>query len=312
TGTAGAATHLVFSQQPTSATSGTSIAPAITVTALDASNNVATGFANQISLAIGNNAGGGTLTGGGAISPVSGVATFSGVSIDKVGTGYTLSTSATGVTGATSSGFDITAGTATHLGFTQQPSSAVSGASVTPAISVTALDASNNVATSFASQVSLAIANNAGGGTLTGGGAVTPVSGVATFSAVSIDKAGTGYTLSTTATGVTGATSLAFNITVGAATNISAASTPPASATVGASVAAPSVLVTDSHGNPVSGVSVTFSVTAGNGSISPASPTIISTDGTGHATLTSWTLGTTAGTNTVSAASTGLSGSPVT
>ena len=310
TGTAGTATHLAFTQQPTSATSGASIAPAITVTALDASNNVATGFANQISLAIGTNAGGGTLSGGAAVSPVNGVATFSAVSIDKAGTGYTLTTAATGVTGATSTTFNITAGTATHLVFTQPPTSAVSAKSITPAITVTALDARNNVATGFANQISLAIGTNAGGGTLSGGAAVSPVSGVATFSAVSIDKAGTGYTLTTAATGVTGATSATFNITAGAATTIAAASTPPASATVGTSVTAPSVLLTDTHGNPVSGVSVTFAVTVGNGSIAPTTP--VATDGTGHATLTTWTLGTTAGINTVTAAATGLTGSPVT
>src|SRR6185437_9236416 len=80
TGTAGTETALVFSEQPAIAVSGASITPAITVTALDANNNVATGFANPISLAIGTNAGSGTLTGGGGVSPVSGVATFSGVS----------------------------------------------------------------------------------------------------------------------------------------------------------------------------------------------------------------------------------------
>src|SRR6185437_1356727 len=123
---------------------------------------------------------------------------------------------------------------------------------------------------------------------------------------------GTGYTLSASATGVLAATSSGFNITAGTATTITSASTPPASATVGSSVTAPSVLVTDAHSNPVTGVNVTFTVTVGNGSISPASPAVIQTDVTGHATLTTWTLGTTEGTNTVTAGSIGLTGSPVT
>ena len=311
--TAGTATHLVFSQQPSNAVSGASIAPAITVTALDASNNVATGFANQISLAIATNAGGGTLTGGGAVSPVSGVATFSGVSIDKSGTGYTLSASATSVSGATSSAFNITAGTATHLTFSQQPTSAVSGASIAPAITVTALDASNNVATGFANQVSLAIANNAGSGTLTGGGAVSPVSGVATFSGVSIDKAGTGYTLSTSAASVTGATSSAFNITAGAAAKISISVGDGQSATVNTAVAtAPAVLVTDANGNPVAGVSVNFVVGLGGGSLNGTNPA--TTNASGIATTGTWTLGTTAGANTLTATASGFSGggNPVT
>jgi len=41
------------------------------------------------------------------------------------------------------------------------------------------------------------------------------VNGVATFSNLSINKAGTGYTLSATSSGLTGATSNAFNITGG-------------------------------------------------------------------------------------------------
>jgi len=61
----------------------------------------------------------------------------------------------------------------------------------------------------------------------------------------------------------------------------------------------PSVRVTDVSGNPVSGVAVTFAVTAGAGTISPTSP--MTTDATGIATLTSWTLGPSVGGNTVNA-----------
>jgi adhesin/invasin len=81
-------------------------------------------------------------------------------------------------------------------------------------------------------------------------------------------------------------------------------------ATVGTAVAtAPSVLVTDASNNPVSGVSVTFAVASGGGSVTGASAT---TDGSGIASVGSWTLGTTAGANTLLASSPGLSGSPVT
>jgi hypothetical protein len=74
--------------------------------------------------------------------------------------------------------------------------------------------------------------------------------------------------------------------------------------------------VTDVHGNPVAGVSVTFTLTVdGNGgSISPASPAAIVTGANGVATLTSWTLGTDVGTdnNTVTATAAVPNGSPVT
>ncbi|HEU4641454.1 MAG TPA: filamin/ABP280 repeat domain-containing protein [Gemmatimonadaceae bacterium] len=82
------------------------------------------------------------------------------------------------------------------------------------------------------------------------------------------------------------------------------------SATVGTAVAiAPSVRVTDAFGNNVPGVTVTFAVQSGGGSVTGATPT---TDANGVATVGSWTLGPTAGTNTLSATAAGLSGSPVT
>src|SRR5262249_37739418 len=146
-------------------------------------------------------------------------------------------------------------------------------AAITPAITVTALDASNNVATGFANQISLAIGTNAGGGTLTGGAAVSPVSGVATFSGASIDKAGTGYTPTTAATAVTGATSGTFSSTAAAAAKIVVNAGQGQSAVAGSAVAtAPSVLVTDANDNPVAGVTVTFAVASGGGSLTGTNP----------------------------------------
>ncbi len=82
------------------------------------------------------------------------------------------------------------------------------------------------------------------------------------------------------------------------------------SAPVGTAVStAPSVLVTDANNNPVSGVSVTFAVASGGGSITGGTAT---TDAAGIATVGSWMLGTTAGANTLTVTSAGLTGSPLT
>jgi 5-hydroxyisourate hydrolase-like protein (transthyretin family) len=85
------------------------------------------------------------------------------------------------------------------------------------------------------------------------------------------------------------------------------------SATISTAVAAPpSVLVTDTYDNPVSGYDVTFTVTAGSGTIVPASPATVATNSSGVATLTSWTLGSSAGTNNNAVEATAaLTGSPV-
>src|SRR5207253_2975702 len=207
--TAGSAGTLVFTVQPTSTVAGASITPAIQVTARDANGNTATGFTGNVTLAIGTNAGGGTLSGGGPVAAVAGVATFSAASIDKVGTAYTLTASATGPATGTSTAFNITAGTAATLVFTVQPTSTVAGANITPAIAVTARDANGNTATGFTGKLMLAIGTNAGGGVRSGTVPRAATGGVATFAGLSIDKVGTGYTLTASAMGPATGTSAA-------------------------------------------------------------------------------------------------------
>src|SRR3989454_6829693 len=116
-------------------------------------------------------------------------------SIDKVGTGYTLTASATGPVTGTSRAFNITAGTAATLVFTVQPTSTVAGGSIAPAVEVTARDANGNTATGFTGNVTLAIETNPSGGALSGTATHAASGGVATFTGLSIDKVGTGYTL---------------------------------------------------------------------------------------------------------------------
>ena len=63
-------------------------------------------------------------------------------------------------------------------------------------------------------RVTVALSNNPGGATLGGTLTVTAQSGVATFSGLTLDKEGTGYTLLVTANGLTGADTSAFNVLV--------------------------------------------------------------------------------------------------
>ena len=73
------------------------------------------------------------------------------------------------------------------------------------------------VSSDHTTQVSLAIGTNPAGGTLSGGSAVTVASGIATFLGLSVDTAGTGYTLTaSSAPAYSPATSAAFNVTSGA------------------------------------------------------------------------------------------------
>src|SRR5204863_136868 len=135
---------------------GATLTPAVQVTARDAQGNVATDFTGTVTVALGVNPGGATLSGTTSVGAASGVATFSTLSIDKVGTGYTLTGAATGLSGATSTAFNITPGTAAQLAFSVQPTSTTAGATVTPAVQVTAQDAQGNTATGFTGATSAA------------------------------------------------------------------------------------------------------------------------------------------------------------
>ena len=104
---------------------------------------------------------------------------------------------------------------ATQLAFTVQPSTTLPLMTIHPAVQVTALDAAGTPATSYNGAVTIAIGNNGGllmPGTLSGTKTVTAVNGVATFSDLSIDQLGNGYTLKVAASGFTGAESKPFNI----------------------------------------------------------------------------------------------------
>ena len=206
-------THLTFAQQPTNTNAGSSITPAVTVELRDAGNNLVTGATNTVTLAIGTNPGGGTLSGTTSVAAVNGVATFSGLSINNAGVGYTLVASATSLTGATSSTFNITAAAPpTQLAFVQQPTNTNAGASITPAITVEIRDASNALVSTATNTVTLNISTNPSGGTLSGTTSVAAINGVATFSGLSINNAGNGYVLTASSPGLTNADSSAFNI----------------------------------------------------------------------------------------------------
>ena len=101
---------------------------------------------------------------------------------------------------------------ATKLAIGQQPSATSAGASIAPPITVVVQDASGNTATSANNAVTLAIGTNPSAGTLSGTKTVNAVSGVATFSGLNINNPGTGYTLVASASGLTSATTNAFNI----------------------------------------------------------------------------------------------------
>lgn len=139
--------------------------------------------------------------------------------------------------------------------------------------------------------------------------AMTGADGRAAFTDLALRGAPGTYTLVFSAPGLE-ADSIGVSLNAGVATTMAAATSASQAGIAGEAVAAPpAVRVTDEGGNPVAGVTVTFAVTSGGGSVAGATP-VSGSDGI--ATLGSWTLGPAAGTNTVTAAAAGLGGSPLT
>jgi hypothetical protein len=138
-------------------------------------------------------------------------ATFATAGTQSLTATDTVTSSSTGTLA-----ISVLPGTATHLVFLQQPSSAAAGAAITPVVKVALLDQYNNVVTTDnTDKVTLVLGTNPSGATLSGG-TVTVVQGVATFTGLSVSKAGTGYTLVGSSGTLTGTTSAAFNVTAAA------------------------------------------------------------------------------------------------
>ncbi|MDH4046466.1 MAG: Ig-like domain-containing protein, partial [Gemmatimonadota bacterium] len=140
------------------------------------------------------------------IATVDGTGLVEGV---LVGTA-TITATAEGVDGT--AGVTVTVGAAAALAFTVEPSTTEVGQVITPAVEVTVRDAAGNVVPTLADPVTVAIGSGPVGATLGGTPDQDVFGGVATFADLTLDVAGTGYTLAASAPGLTGATSTAFDV----------------------------------------------------------------------------------------------------
>lgn len=245
--------------------------------------------------------GGGGLTGATKKTDVSGLAAVGSWTVGRVAGGNTLSATAASLPAATFSATG-TADVADSLTLS-------GGNNQTDTVKAT-------LATPYTVRVSDQYGNPVSGKTVawgvSGGGSITPTSitnssGIASATRVFGTVAGAQGASATLAGLIGSPVSFSATATHGAPTTIIKVAGDGQSATAGSAVGvAPSARVTDQYGNPVAGVGITFSVTAGGGSVAPTSA--ITTDGTGTATVTSWTLGPSAGTNnnTLTASSAGL------
>jgi hypothetical protein len=207
------------------------------------------------------------------VAAASGVASFSTLSIDSAGTGYTLTASTGGLTGATSNSFNITVGAASKLAFHVQPANATAGVAIAPAVQVEVQDAGGNRVTGYTNNVTVAFGTNAGGGTLSGTKTVAASAGLASFSTLSVDKAAAGYTLAATAVGVgTGATSNTFTISHAAADHLTFTVQPTNSQVAPQTLNSFTIQIRDAFDNLVTDATdqVTLVITNGTGTAGAA------------------------------------------
>ncbi len=172
---------------------------------------------------------------------------------------------------------------------TQPPASSPAGSNFSVGVSVQ--DSSGNlISTDSATVVSLAVTSGTGtaGATLscTGGNSATASSGVATFSC-SLDRTGTGYTLTATASGLTPASTSSFGITPGTPSKLAVSAQPPGSWPAGSNFSV-GISSNDASGNLVStdtATVVSLAITSGTGTVGA---TLSCTGGTAPRSRRAW------------------------
>ena len=266
----------------------------------DANGNPVIGAAVTFSIGLG----GGAVTGADALTDAFGVARVGTWRLGPTPGQQTLLATAPGLVGSpvifnAYATVPAAAGMAVAAGNNQtaRPGFAVATA---PAVILTDADGAP------VSGIVVTFSVTGGGGSITGSSATTGADGIAAVGSWTLGGSPGPNTLTVEAAGL----SLTFNATAAlpGASTMSINGGNNVSGVAGQQVGtAPSVKITDSEGNPVAGVTVTFAVLTGGGSITGATPT---TNASGIATVGSWTLG--IGGNSLSASSPGLNGNPLT
>jgi len=185
-------TRVAFAVQPSDVVAGVSFNPAILVEILDAFGNRVTSATATVTLSLGNNPGGAALSGVVTASAVNGVATFDAATLNRTGSGYTLTADSPGLAGATSASFSVTPASASKLAFAVQPTSIAEGVPFDPVVVVELQDAFGNRVTTAVGTVTLTVRSSTGGNppsgtTLVGGGARGLSQGAAVYTGMTVN-----------------------------------------------------------------------------------------------------------------------------
>ena len=269
--TPGVAVKLVFVTQPGGSTPESVFTRLPVLKAVDANGNTVTSYKVPVILTItpGAGASGARLFGATTVSPVNGAAVFTDLSINLVGSGYTLTATSGSLASAISGPFDITPSQAAKLTFSQQPAGVTAGFAFTKQPVIAVEDANGNTVSDSTASVTLTITSGTGanGAILSGTTTVNAVDGVAAFDGLSINLAGSGYTLTATSSGLASATSDAFDVIPNEAVKLVFGSQVSDATAGSAFTPSPVVWIEDIHGHIVTGsmAAVTLIIEPGTG-----------------------------------------------
>ena len=247
-------------EPPSSVTAGNIFG--LTVAAEDSYGNVDTSFGGTVTVALASDPGDAVLNGFyQTVTANQGVATFTGFTLDTPGNGYTLQVSSTGLSTTTTTPFSVPPGPAESLVVTSQSTASISPGSRFGLV-VTAEDSYGNVAISFHGNVTVSLYDDLAGGTLGGTRTVAAINGVATFTDLTLDTAGTGYTLQLSSGNLFAYDPSMLTVKVGPPTQLVITSQPPKSVGIGTPFGV-TIVAEDAFGNVVTSFN-------GNVSVAPA------------------------------------------
>jgi hypothetical protein len=289
---AAANSKLVFTPStPGPATAGSSIAN-VAVSVEDAYSNVETTLnTGSVVMSIKSGSPQSTFTSGTTtVSVSSGVASFANLVVDTSGS-YTLTATPSSISGVAvavnSNAFTVSPSAASTLAFTPLTPGPGTAGSAIPHVAVSVEDTFGNVVTS-ASSGSVTVSIKSGGPQSTfssGSTTVSVASGVATFSDLVLDTAGT-YTFTATPSGISGVTAAVnshfFSVSAASVSKLAFTTVPSGNQTASATatLGAYQVQEQDTFGNPVTAAStVTLALSTSSSGTTGHTPFFTTTSG---------------------------------
>ena len=200
---------VIVDQPPSQLVAGRSFG--VTVAAEDHYGNTVAGFNNAVTVALANGPAGSVLSGVDSADAVNGVASVTGLALDRAGAGYRVQAASDGMTSSASTAMTVAPAAPSRLVITLQPPASVV-ARQPFAVNIEAEDSYGNLATAFDGTVTAALASNPNRDILEGTLSVPASGGLAVVADAALKKPGKSYAITITSNGLTPAMTSVFNV----------------------------------------------------------------------------------------------------